>query len=100
MTVAISGQAPADGPATPARWKRRDRVRSPVCAAVDWMGGIPSARLARWTSLFGESAFGGQIETKKARSVVALSRVPRGKRGAPVFASGCQLIIALPQTFG
>ena len=67
------------------------------CLGLD--GETPSARLARWTSLFGESAFGGQIETKKARSVVALSRVPRGKRGAPVFASGCQLIIAPPQTW-
>ena len=72
----------------------QNRVRSPACAALDWKGVIPSARLARWTSLFGEPAFGGQIETKKARSVVALSRVPRGERGAPVFASGCQLIIA------
>jgi hypothetical protein len=35
-----------------------------------------SARPARKTSLFGKSAFGGPTETKKARSVVALSRDP------------------------
>ena len=54
---------------------------------LPWIGsGVPrSARLARWTSLFGDSAFGGQRETKKARSVVALSRVPWGEQGTPVF---------------
>jgi len=52
-------------------------------AAVDWKEFLPHAWQG-WTSLFGFSAFGGQRETKKARSVVALSRVPRGERGTPV----------------
>ena len=67
----------------PSLWRRRtgcDQSR-----VLPWIGReFPAALLARWTSLFGFSAFGGQRETKKARSVVALSRVPRGERGAPV----------------
>ena len=47
----------------------------------------PHARQRR-TSLFGDRQL--SVVTKKARSVVALSRVPRGERGAPVFASGCR----------
>ncbi len=43
-----------------------------------------SARPARKTSLFGKSTFGGPTETKKARSVVALSRDPPLRRGSPV----------------
>src|SRR5260370_3317961 len=41
----------------------------------------PHARQGR-TSLFGDRQ--RSVVTKKARSVVALSRVPRGERGAPV----------------
>src|SRR5262249_14148821 len=52
-------------------------------AALDWSGKSRSARPARWTSLFGADLWRAN-ETKKARSVVALSRVPRGERGAPV----------------
>jgi hypothetical protein len=45
-------------------------------AALDWSGNSRSARPARWTSLFGADLWRAS-ETKKARSVVALSRVPR-----------------------
>ena len=45
-------------------------------AALDWSGRTRSARPARWTSLFGVDLWTAN-ETKKARSVVALSRVPR-----------------------
>ena len=45
-------------------------------AALDWSGRTRSARPARWTSLFGADLWRAN-ETKKARSVVALSRVPR-----------------------
>src|SRR5580698_11048031 len=45
-------------------------------AALDWSGRTRSARPARWTSLFGVDVWTAN-ETKKARSVVALSRVPR-----------------------
>src|SRR5215469_17387410 len=52
---------------------------------LPWIGAgrSRSARPARWTSLFGVDLWRAD-ETKKARSVVALSRVPRGERGAPV----------------
>jgi hypothetical protein len=52
--------------------------------AIVWKGGFPSARPARKTSLFGKPTFGGSTETKKARSVVALSRDPPQRRGSPV----------------
>lgn len=52
---------------------------------LPWIGrSLPPHAWQRWTSLFGFHAFGGHRETKKARSVVALSRVPRGERGTPV----------------
>src|SRR5215217_8807283 len=59
------------------------RTFRPDDAALDWSGKSRSARPARWTSLFGVDLWKAN-ETKKARSVVALSRVPRGERGAPV----------------
>jgi hypothetical protein len=46
-------------------------------------GEPPTARRARWTSLFSRRIW-KPAETKKARSVVALSCVPRGERGSPV----------------
>src|SRR6478752_5996240 len=54
---------------------------------LPWIGlGRPHPHVGqRRTSLFGDPTFGGPDETKKARSVVALSRVPRGERGTPVF---------------
>jgi hypothetical protein len=51
------------------------------------VGDIPTARPARWTSLFGCRTW-NPAETKKARSVVALSCVTRFGRGRR-FASGC-----------
>ena len=52
-----------------------------------------SARPARETSLFGTPAFGGADRDEKARSVVALSRVPRlagfaGSLRLPAFTGG------------
>src|SRR3954471_6926607 len=55
------------------------RPRSCLCLE----GETPTARRARWTSLFGVDLWRAD-ETKKARSVVALSCVPRGERGSPV----------------
>src|SRR5437762_11993686 len=52
---------------------------------LPWIGAgkSRSARLARLASLFGVDLWRAN-ETKKARSVVALSRVPRGGRVTPV----------------
>src|SRR5438270_14079487 len=69
------------------RWTRSSRTRERL---REWKwpsfgkGESPSARPARKTSLFGKPAFGGPTETKKARSVVALSRDPPQRRGSPV----------------
>jgi hypothetical protein len=49
---------------------------------------VPHGRQRR-TSLFGQSGIGAGT-TKKARSVVALSRVPRLRAGCAGFASGCR----------
>ena len=59
--------------------RRALRPRSCLCLE----GETPTARRARWTSLFGVDLWRAD-ETKKARSVVALSCVPRGERGSPV----------------
>jgi len=62
--------------------RRRDPHAAAVCChGLDW-GCAPLRASARWTSLFGHPAFAPV--TKKARSVVALSRVPRWARGSPV----------------
>src|ERR1700743_2731219 len=70
-----------------ARW-RRDRTSNlkPNCAAVDWLGIFPARSPGNEGQAFSVARAGGgmPVETKKARSVVALSRVPRGERGAPV----------------
>src|SRR5215207_3446245 len=66
------------------------RTFRPDDAALDWSGKSRSARPARWTSLFGVDLWRAN-ETKKARSVVALSRVPRWRTGCAGFASGCRL---------
>src|ERR1700722_8144343 len=52
---------------------------------LPWIGaGDPDPHCRQgWTSLFGDDLWRVN-ETKKARSVVALSSVPRGERGAPV----------------
>src|SRR4051812_46259179 len=66
------------------RWRherRRRALRPRSCHCLD--GRTPTARRARWTSLFGVDLWRAD-ETKKARSVVALSCVPRGERGTPV----------------
>ncbi|MEK4035488.1 hypothetical protein WOC76_06120 [Methylocystis sp. IM3] len=47
----------------------------PISHRLEGEGSL-SARPARKTSLFGKPTFGGPTETKKARSVVALSRDP------------------------
>src|SRR6202451_3656026 len=54
-------------------------------AMLPWIGtGDPDPHCRQgWTSLFGDDLWRVN-ETKKARSVVALSSVPRGERGAPV----------------
>src|SRR5215216_2743865 len=59
----------------------RRALRPRSCLCLD--GVTPTARRARWTSLFGVDLWRAD-ETKKARSVVALSCVPRGERGSPV----------------
>jgi hypothetical protein len=71
--------------------ERREPIR--FSAATAWKGETLSARPARETSLFGTSAFGGADRDEKARSVVALSRVPRwagfaGSLRLPVFSNG------------
>ena len=80
------------------RWPiRREKTRAQthvvrVRTAIDWKGKSLSARPARKTSLFGKSAFGGPTETKKARSVVALSRDPPLRAefaGSPPAAGFC-----------
>ena len=65
------------------RWRRGLSTR---CAALDWNGEIPfrTAGNDEQASSVATPADGKPAETKKARSVVALSRVPRGERGAPV----------------
>src|SRR5918998_6370105 len=66
------------------RWRHDERqwaLRPRSCLCLD--GVTPTARRARWTSLFGVDLWRAN-ETKKARSVVALSCVPRGVRGSPV----------------
>src|SRR4051794_34557113 len=70
--------------ASPVRWRherRRRALRPRSCLCLE--GETPTARRARWTSLFGVDLWRAD-ETKKARSVVALSCVPRGERGSPV----------------
>ena len=64
-----------------------------VSVAIDWKGKTLSARPARETSLFGTPTFGGVDRDEKARSVVALSRVPRlagfaGSLRLPAFNDG------------
>src|SRR5262249_17303250 len=63
----------------------RTWVLHPLCClGLEWGDPTPHGRQGG-TSLFGSHAGGGRpAETKEARSVVALSRVPRGERGAPV----------------
>ena len=66
------------------RWRHDERrwaLRPRSCLCLD--GRSPTARRARWTSLFSRRIW-KPAETKKARSVVALSCVPRGVRGSPV----------------
>src|SRR5579883_2269499 len=70
----------------PRRWIRRRRtslaaVQSFRSHRLEGNESRPHAR-QRETSLFGKPTFGGPTETKKARSVVALSRVPRLARYA------------------
>src|SRR6202000_2436997 len=70
-----------------ARWRRDKASNSdPNCAAVDWLGEFPPRSPGNEGQAFSVARAGGgmPVETKKARSVVALSRVPRGERGAPV----------------
>jgi len=62
--------------------RRRDPGDAVVCChGLDW-GCAPHRASARRTSLFGHPAFAPV--TKKARSVVALSRVLCGEQSAPV----------------
>ena len=65
---------------------RRSLELRPNCAAVGWVGNVPARSPGNEGQAFSVARAGGgmPVETKKARSVVALSRVPRGERGAPV----------------
>ena len=65
---------------------RRGLELRPNCAAVDWLGNFPARSPGNEGQAFSvaRAGVGLPVETKKARSVVALSRVPRGERGAPV----------------
>src|SRR6516164_4191137 len=60
------------------RWRHGASARAfhPRCCLGLERENSRSARQARWTSLFGVDLWRAN-ETKKARSVVALSRVPR-----------------------
>ncbi|WP_420968763.1 hypothetical protein [Bradyrhizobium sp. B120] len=62
-----------DGGATKAK-----RLK-PDCAAVDWLGEFPARTPGNEGQAFSvaRAGVGLPVETKKARSVVALSRVPR-----------------------
>ncbi len=68
-----SGDAPSANRTTK---NMRRRMSLGIRTASIGRGRTLSARPARKTSLFGKPAFGGLTETKKARSVVALSRDP------------------------
>lgn len=68
-----SGDAPSASRTTK---NMRRRMSLGIRTASIGRGRTLSARPARKTSLFGKPAFGGLTETKKARSVVALSRDP------------------------
>src|ERR1700755_2812307 len=73
--------------AVAARWRRDKASNSePNCAAVGLVGNAPARSPGNEGQAFSVARAGGgmPVETKKARSVVALSRVPRGERGAPV----------------
>src|ERR1700754_3387371 len=64
---------------------RRSLVLRPF--VLPWIGWeIPARTPGNEGQAFSVARAGGgmPVETKKARSVVALSRVPRGERGAPV----------------
>jgi hypothetical protein len=68
-----------------------------LLVAIAWIGETLSARPARETSLFGTPAFGGADRDEKARSVVALSRVPRlaGFAGSPPAAGFVERLTGL-----
>src|SRR3954470_19619350 len=75
----------------PVRWRhgRRERVITRrCCLGLEREGPVPHARQG-WTSLFGAGLW-RTGETKKARSVVALSRVLRLRAEYAGFASGCR----------
>ena len=80
LTHRFSGSSPAGFPVD-SRSLGRGR---PLVAAFVWIGNSRSARPARWSASSVTPAFGQPVETKKARYVVALSRVLRSiRRVAP-----------------
>ena len=58
---------------------QRNQRLKPDCAAVDWLGEFPARTPGNEGQAFSvaRAGVGMPVETKKARSVVALSRVPR-----------------------
>ena len=65
--------------------QRSQKTQTELCCR-GLVGNAPARSPGNEGQAFSVARAGGgmPVETKKARSVVALSRVPRGERGAPV----------------